>query len=68
MAIIIKFNHGRKEIWHVITLPGLSPDLNSRLSMQMKEFIHEIEDCELEPRSIGSVADIRYLKQCYSVA
>lgn len=46
MVIVIKFRQGRQEPWDVVSLHDLPKDLKRILSIQVRELIHEIEDCE----------------------
>ena len=68
MTFIIKFRDGRKEVWRVMELKCLSTDIKRLLLIQFKEFIDEIEDCEKESASIGSIRAIEYLDGCYQAA
>jgi len=68
MKIIIKFNEKRKEVWHVVALPELISDIKHILSMQLKELVNEIEDCEDEAASVGTVRAVQFLDDCYLVA
>lgn len=68
MAIIIKFNEGRKEVWHVVALDELPSDTKAILAIQFKELINEVEDSEDEAASIGSVRAVQFLDDCYLAA
>lgn len=68
MTVIIKFKEGQKQVWHMMSLQELSADLKCMLAMQLKELIDEMEDCENEGASIGSVHAIRFLDDCYRAA
>jgi hypothetical protein len=68
MTIIIKFNQRRKEVWHVVALQELISDFKHILAMQLKELINEIEDCEDEAASVGTVRAVQFLDDCYLVA
>ena len=68
MVIVVKFKDGRKEIWHVVRPEDLDNEIKLMLTMQLREFVNEIEDRESEVASIGSVSDIQFLDQCYLAA
>jgi L-serine deaminase len=68
MAIIIKFKEGQKQVWHLVSLQELQADMKRSMTMQLKELIDEIEDCEAEGASIGSVHIVRFLDNCYLAA
>lgn len=68
MAIVFKFRHGRKERWDVVSFHELPVDMKRMLIVQIGELIHEIEDCEDDAASIGSVHAIRFLDDCYRAA
>ncbi len=46
MAKVIKFHQGDKQIWHVLALSELPQDMKRMLIVQVRELIHEIEDCD----------------------
>jgi hypothetical protein len=69
MAIkIIQFKNGRKEIWEVVALERFSTGLKRMLVIQIAELINELEACEDQGASIGSVHAIRFLELCYQAA
>lgn len=68
MRLVITFKEGRKQVWHLIELKVLSTDLKRSLAVQLTELIDEIEDCEDDAASIGSVHAIQFLDGCFRAA
>lgn len=68
MTFIVKFNNGKKHVWHVVALEELCGDMKAMLAIQCRELINEIEDCEDESVSICSVSAVQFLDDCYLAA
>lgn len=65
---IINFKDGEMEIWHLSALQSLSHDMKRMLWVQISELVNEIEDCEIESASTGTVKSVQYLKNCRHAA
>jgi hypothetical protein len=65
MAKIIRFQQGEKEFWDVVALPELPRDMRRMLHVQIRELIHEIEDCE-DGSALPQV--VKFIERCYQAA
>lgn len=68
MVIIITFKEGQEQVWHLLALEELSTDLKRILAVQLEGLIDDLEVCEDEGVSLGSVDVIRFLDGCYQAA
>jgi hypothetical protein len=59
------FPDDRADIYDVVKLTELPPELRRALSIQFKEFIHHIEDVQREDELSHNPRVLNFLERCY---